>query len=59
MLTTTLLALLGMALAPALAETIHGVAIVTRHGDRQFEYSISNQTCVFLADSIHRNYQAL
>lgn len=32
-----LLAVLAVAVTPALADTVHGVVLYSRHGDRKFE----------------------
>lgn len=43
-----LLAVLAIAVTPAVADTVHGVVVYSRHGDRMFE--VQSHVCLMLID---------
>lgn len=43
-----LLAVLAITVTPAVADTVHGVVVYSRHGDRMFE--IGSHVCLMLID---------
>lgn len=47
-----LLAVLAIAVTPAVADTVHGVVLYSRHGDRMFE--VESHVCLMLIEMQER-----